>query len=478
MDDEAKIAELRAIIEGIKDRVKTQYPSSSVMLDEEAAAPISVPLADLMPLVHARDAAQAKMAALGSVNPRPGGMANDAIQFVKRAVARGLGWFVRDQITFNRGAIACVEATIEALSEVNRSVVSLAGSVGASLQQSRGAVESRIQTLDGLTSQVAELRRTLEAREIKWRLVTEDLHRISRERILANERSYSDLLKAQHAEFSQALRAQHAEFTNSLAKAATEMQDQFGRDLAHTKLNYERLIHNELRVVRQRGASAEAQAAPAQHSGMNLDYQSFSQRFRGSEEHVKTNQAFYVEPFRGAGEVLDLGCGEGEFLEVMRTAGIRARGIDQSPVAVANCQAKGLAAEQADMFAYLSNLGDYSLDAIFSSQVVEHLASDQLPEMIRLCASKLRRGGLIAIETPNPQSLAIFATHFYIDPTHVRPVPSALLAFYLEENGMGGIEVQTRFPAVDSFPELNEVPEGFRNRFFGGLDYVIFARKL
>ena len=215
-----------------------------------------------------------------------------------------------------------------------------------------------------------------------------------------------------------------------------------------------------------------------QNGGVNFDYQAFSQRFRGSAEYIRANQAYYVEPFREAGGVLDLGCGEGEFLEVMRAAGIAARGIDRSSQSVAHCQARGLDAVQADMFAYLSDLEDSSLGAIFSSQVVEHLPSNRIPEMIRLCAAKLRRGGLIAIETPNPQCLAIFATHFYLDPTHVRPVPSALLAFYLQENGMGGIDIQTRFPAVDSFPELNELPSGVREKFFGGLDYVIFARKV
>jgi O-antigen chain-terminating methyltransferase len=137
-----------------------------------------------------------------------------------------------------------------------------------------------------------------------------------------------------------------------------------------------------------------------------------------------------------------------------------------------------LDADQADLFTYLSNLADASLDGIFSSQVVEHLPGNRIPEMIRLFSLKLRSGGLVAIETPNPACLAIFATHFYLDPTHVRPVPSELLSFYLQEHGFGGIEIVQRFPAAESFPELNELPESVRNKFFGGLDYVIFGRKL
>ena len=86
--------------------------------------------------------------------------------------------------------------------------------------------------------------------------------------------------------------------------------------------------------------------------------------------------------------------------------------------------------------------------------MVEHLPPERLPEMIRLCASRLARDGVIAIETPNPECLAIFATHFYLDPTHTRPVPHPLLAFYLEEFGMGRIEVRRLSPAVESMPSL------------------------
>jgi len=98
--------------------------------------------------------------------------------------------------------------------------------------------------------------------------------------------------------------------------------------------------------------------------------------------------------------------------------------------------------------------------------------------MIRLIGAKLRAGGLAAFETPNPECLAIFASHFYIDPTHTRPVPSSLLAFYLEEAGFGQIEVRQLAPAVESWPELAELPAGVRERFFGGLDYALFARRL
>jgi len=115
---------------------------------------------------------------------------------------------------------------------------------------------------------------------------------------------------------------------------------------------------------------------------------------------------------------------------------------------------------------------------VYCSQVVEHLPPERLPDLIQLLAKKLGRGALLAIETPNPECLAIFATHFYLDPTHTRPIPPALLRFYLEEAGLVNIEVERLTPAIESMPSLADLPAPFREAFFGGLDYAIFGRRL
>lgn len=220
------------------------------------------------------------------------------------------------------------------------------------------------------------------------------------------------------------------------------------------------------------------QAKPPAPPLPHFDYGRFAERFRGTEEYVKSRQAFYLPYFQGRSSVLDIGCGRGEFLELMKAAGVPARGIDLSAESVAICRGKGLAAEAADLYAYLEGLPDGSLDGIFSAQVVEHLPPARIPDMIRLAAAKLAVGGLLAIETPNPECLSIFATHFYVDPTHTRPIPAALLDFYLTESGFGQVEVERLSPAIESMPSLAALPEEFRTAFFGGLDYAIFGRKL
>jgi O-antigen chain-terminating methyltransferase len=258
------------------------------------------------------------------------------------------------------------------------------------------------------------------------------------------------------------------------------MQKRFWEDLAKIREDFERIIHNELRVIRQRPVAATAPGTSSSVSEtIPVDWLAFADRFRGSEERIRAQQARYIACFKDTtGEILDIGCGRGEFLAAARDAGLKARGVDLSQECVEVCRAKGLVAECEDLFSYLESRADHSVAGLYCSQVVEHLSPASLARFIELVGRKLRTGALAAFETPNPECLAIFATHFFIDPTHTRPVPANLLAYYLEEAGFGSLQVEYLEPAVESMPELADLPASVRNRFFGGLDYSLIARKL
>jgi len=516
--DREKIEELTAIIETVRQRVRSRYPRPEDGAPEADASGIRIALADLMPIVHARDAAQAKIASIGSVNPRRGGPINALIQFVKNAISRAMRWFVRDQVTFNRETIAALEAVVEALNDHNRALVSLAGQAndqlgylrkdfardleGARRESSdqaraisdemnavKGEVRTEIAEARDLKSEAAELK-DVRKHWIEWRAQWE-------QNLATNEvqflRSVADLQGAfQHrvtqieSNFRDIVKAQHADYLGALDRANLDIQKKLWSDLEKVRLEYDGLIHTELRLLRQRAAQAASPAPgpapvaipPKAEPEFDFDYTRFAERFRGSEQYVRNSQEIYAQWFAGRRNVLDIGCGRGELLEVLRSAGAQARGIDLSEESVAQCRSRGLEAELADLFEYLPNQPDGEFDGIVSSQVVEHIAPARLAPMIRLCAAKLCRGGLLAIETPNPECLAIFATHFYLDPTHTRPVPAPLLSFYMEEEGFGGIEIRRLSPAVESMPEVGELPEKFRERFFDGLDYVITGTKL
>ena len=450
--------ELTTAIQEVRDRARARAPQGPL-------GPEGVYAADLMPLVHARDAAEAKVAAIGSVNPRRGGPLNSIIQGVKKLVARSLNWHVREQIEFNRGAMECVQASLEALTSMSRSMAALS-TRHAELQAEFDAVKNHWQVLSDTR---VEFENRFVAGEIRVLRTISEL-----------QAAYSHRLTVQEAAFHESMRAQHQNFEGSLERRAIEMQKRFWEDLETIRVDFERIIHRELRVMRQRPAAAvSASSAVSKSDEIPVDWLSFSDRFRGSEERIRLQQGRYVARFAGtAGEILDIGCGRGEFLAAAREAGLSARGIELSQECVDVCRRKGLEAECADLFEYLESRADGSVAGLYCSQVVEHLSPAALARFINLTGRKLRPGALVAFETPNPECLAIFASHFYIDPTHTRPVPANLLAYYLEEAGFGLIEVEYLEPAVDSMPELAELPAGVRNRFFGGLDYSIFGRKL
>ena len=382
--------ELLEVIQAVRDRVRARYPSGS------AAA--GAPLADLMPVVHARDAAEAKVAAIGSVNPRPPGLVNGILQGAKKLVSRALDWHVREQVEFNRAAIGCVEALLGALNDVNRSLAALGGDFAARQEELRGQLEEARQ-------EVRELR-DIRLHWSAWRVEWERKLSVNEVQFL---RSVADLQTAfQHrvslveANFREMVKSQHGDFTTALERASIDIQQRLWSDLERIRGEYERLIHEELRLVRQR-AGALVQAAPrpsvreVAEAAPDLDWLRFAARFRGSEERVRELARFYVPHFAGCREVVDLGCGRGEFLEVMKEAGIAARGVDLSREAVALCRAKGLEAEAADLFDHLAALADASIKGIFCGQVVEHLPPHRLPELVRLAAAKLTRGGVLAI---------------------------------------------------------------------------------
>lgn len=479
MDEKGE--ELAAMIAEIRQRVRARNPNG--------AAPGDIPLPDLMPLLHARDSADSKVASIGTVNPRAAGLVNAIVQRVKRLVARALDWHVREQVEFNRALMACVQSTLEALSESNRALSTLAGRISTDTR----ALREEAQQLKDIRARWSEWHvhweKTLANTEIQFLRSVSELQGAFHHRVTLMDGQYREQIKAQHAEFEGALARSTEEVQKRLWGNLEEIQKRLWENLAKLRAECDAVVHAELRVLRQKmsisrpvepaAVSASSTAAPPQSESFDsIDWLRFADRFRGSEADIQQRQKIYAARFQASAGVLDLGCGRGEMLEVLRAAGIPARGVDLNQDSIAVCRSKGLEAEQADLFEYLNALPDASLGGLICCQVVEHLAPQRLPELVRLAHAKLRGGALIAIETPNPECLAIFATHFYIDPTHRHPIPPALASFYLEEAGFGRVEIERLSPAIDSMPSLAELPDGFRKEFFGGLDYVAFAVKL
>ncbi len=185
------------------------------------------------------------------------------------------------------------------------------------------------------------------------------------------------------------------------------------------------------------GAAAQDQSAPegADSSANAYAYVGFEDRYRGAWEAIRDRQSEYVPLFEGASDVLDVGCGRGEFLDLLREAGIAARGVDANPEMVAACRDRGLEATAGDALETLEALPDGALGGLFSAQVVEHLPPDTLVRLIRVAWRKLRPGSTIAIETINPACWLAFFETYLRDFTHVQPLHPETLRYLLAASG-------------------------------------------
>lgn len=190
-------------------------------------------------------------------------------------------------------------------------------------------------------------------------------------------------------------------------------------------------------------------------------YVGFEDLYRGDEDDIKERMADYVERFRGASDVLDVGCGRGELLELLRDAGVAARGIDLNHEMVERCRASGLEVTEADALTYLQQLPDESLGGLIASQVVEHLTPDYLLRLLSMAFDKLRPGSTLILETINPASWAAFFDSYIRDLTHVRPVHPDTLRYLVTASGFADAAVEWRSPyAAES--KLHRVPQTVR----------------
>lgn len=220
-------------------------------------------------------------------------------------------------------------------------------------------------------------------------------------------------------------------------------------------------------------ASAVASSRPVRE----FDYFMFEQRFRGARSEIKRHQSAYVELFLGKERIVDLGCGRGEFVELLSERGLNATGVDNHPEMIEFCRERGLRVELADIFDYLRETPPASLDAIFVSQVVEHFGTERIVELVGLCAASLKAGGVLVAETINPHC-PVALGNFYLDPSHVRPVPAELLRFICEENEFKAPLLRFSAPVFESnAPASLDVQGGLPVEAKLYQDYAVIAYK-
>jgi len=266
---------------------------------------------------------------------------------------------------------------------------------------------------------------------------------------------YINPIVEQQNAFSAAVTRVLEESTASLAQLRVEQQE----EQEITRLRLQRL-ERKLKRPSQTTSSPSVETMDSLQEIPSLDHFYLGLKYRGPE-NVKERQRAYVDYFQDCQDVLDVGCGRGEFVELLLEHGIGARGIDLDPDSVAYAVEQGRPVERAEALEYLTRLPDGSLDGVFMAQVVEHLTPQNLAFLLEFCYLKMKPGARLIAETINPSCLTALANWYFIDPSHVTPVHPEAMRFLLEGAGFWQIQFLflTPVPSQDRLMSLPVDPD-------------------
>jgi len=224
-------------------------------------------------------------------------------------------------------------------------------------------------------------------------------------------------------------------------------------------------------------------------------YVAFEEQFRGSREDIYNRLNFYLPWIKQAqvgtkeSPILDVGCGRGEWLELLRQSGYTARGIDINRVMIEQCNIRGLEGIESDAIAYLQSLSGNSLGAITGFHIIEHLPFEVLIKLLDEAVRVLHSGGLVIFETPNPENLLVGACNFYSDPTHRNPLFPPTLKFLVEQRGLVDVQLVrlSEFRIIDPLQfveanqpmssQINSLIEIAKSNFYAAPDFAVIGKK-
>jgi len=291
-------------------------------------------------------------------------------------------------------------------------------------------------------------------------------------------RVYNLLTKEQRANnvlFRDALQALQAMLArNELASRETTVLTDYVRAL---------LMRGRIEGVPETLAgSSQTGAAIASVAETDSFFAALGDQFRGSPELIKDRLRVYLPMIRTAaltGPALDLGCGRGEWLELMREVGIESVGVEQNQMLAAACKAKNLQIIEADFVTFLEQSPPDHWRLVTGFHVIEHLGWPAWYGCLRHIHRALSPGGMVILETPNPDNLLTAANRFYLDPTHRHPLPDALLVFAAKSVGFASVEILPLHPVTDAAAgsEPGSDESAIARAMNGPQDYALIARK-
>jgi O-antigen chain-terminating methyltransferase len=403
-------------------------------------------------------------------------------RLLARATGRVLLYLLRvitiDQQHFNHLVLGALRALLDNTGELRGQSGALHGQVGA-LHDRVGALHGQIDGLhgqidglhgqiDGLHGQIGALRDQISALALagdERRRVADQLDRLTD--AIAAQR---ELLRAQNATLGEARE------TMALLLLQTDV---LKRRLATASAGIPA-------ASADRGIGDQARSQPLPI----VDLLFYTDAFRGSEASIAARQQRYLPYFSGRDNVLDVGCGRGEFLRLLHDSGVRAHGVELDAELALSCQERGLEVRCADAIEYLAALPEGTLGGIFCAQVVEHMQSEALLRFVALAQRTLQAGAPMVIETLNPESLLVLYRWFWMDLTHVRLVHPETLQLLMRAQGFRDVSCELLPPppgplyipplqfAADpppQLPEFNAATQYLNQLLYASFDYFVAA---
>jgi O-antigen chain-terminating methyltransferase len=282
-----------------------------------------------------------------------------------------------------------------------------------------------------------------------------------------------------------------AEFTEQFQDDIKHRMDQLDRRLSDM-MHQLTIMSEEQRAASKGkgGKTAEADKPATTSSELVADehlldefYVEFERWFRGTDEEIAERQKVYMPYFTESKidskkyPAIDIGCGRGEFIQLLKDNGVRGIGLDINKAMVERTREKGLEAAEGDALTYLRAQKTSSLMAITGFHIVEHIPFLDLVRIFDECYRVLQPGGFIIFETPNPENVIVGSCNFYADPSHLHPLPPAFLDFALKTRGFNKTEVKRLHPIKAKIKATDPLVKEMAERIYGPQDYAVIAYK-
>jgi SAM-dependent methyltransferase len=216
---------------------------------------------------------------------------------------------------------------------------------------------------------------------------------------------------------------------------------------------------------------------------LDVFYRAFEDHFRGDRSKIRERLRVYLPILRdanlaGQDLILDVGCGRGEWLELLRDEGFPAMGLDLNQVMLEQCRELHLKVQEGDVLAYVKSLPDHALGALTGFHIVEHLPFAVLVELMSEAYRVVKPGGILIFETPNPRNVIVGSCNFYFDPTHRNPIPPEILQFMANYAGFELAHILPLNPSDNPrVLEDSDLAHRFNELFYGSMDYAVIGYK-